>query len=456
MSSSSEEDFPPCTVGPLSLNVDDRDDLIITSDVDSILVSCRSIAAFKCHVQTKINAYVYAISECKNKKLTVYYARRDTFSHRREPPVFFRDEEVSSTEKFYETIVATIDDNSIYVLFQIDRRSTFFREIDDETEKSMARRCVEKIILKLLIQPSRRLFEDSKTVEGGINLVQYNVNKSFPVCQQDYAAYSSAVENETARLDKRRVFGVSFLRFYSCKHGIRVDPSTARRYLNRLVDVDHPHVDVVQVHAGNTLRLSSAISRHSVKLSPKLNTYTFGFLAYFGHFDVHARPCQDTTVTFMQGYSAAAKIAHAPSSGTLAMFALLNGLRDRKNIFKSMYQTCMQHLINVTSYTQMNVDAYKLRLEDVVTIDWLNAEDSMSAYIRRIDVFSETRKIATLIYTDQLNIHYARAVKHIWYGMQAIVPNIDKSEEERKVECVKFILAMYDTCKKNFIDDNGD
>jgi len=47
------------------------------------------------------------------------------------------------------------------------------------------------------------------------------------------------------------------VRFYMYEHGLRLQNEEARRLVREIADVDHPHIDVVQLHRVDNLTFSN-------------------------------------------------------------------------------------------------------------------------------------------------------------------------------------------------------
>jgi len=131
------------------------------------------------------------------------------------------------------------------------------------------------------------------------------------------------------------------VRFYVGFHGLRLCKTRARLLLDSVVDLEHAHVDVLQVHRANTLRCPdgdvllikldgsdslAGLYREAVNIAGKTNKYTTGFLVNYGYFRRHALPASaNDVVTYAQAYNSGAKMTKSTDSGFVAAFVACRG-----------------------------------------------------------------------------------------------------------------------------------
>lgn len=132
--------------------------------------------------------------------------------------------------------------------------------------------------------------------------------------------------------DLQQECGITFARFYVCRHGLRLPPRQARRYVEDMVRIDHPHVDVALFHRADVLtmpddqpimvKLQSAplepdspasVFADSVSMGGKLIRYCLKLFLTHGYFpDYVCPPHDDCVVTF----AARAGVQYRGENGT--------------------------------------------------------------------------------------------------------------------------------------------
>lgn len=184
-----------------------------------------------------------------------------------------------------------------------------------------------------------------------------------------------------------------------------------------MADVDHPHVDVVQLHRADNLafsngdpvvakldggRLRSAlVGTDSIRMSSnKIDKYKLGFLTNVGCFSYHGSPSfGDHAVTFAQAYWSAAKMARPRNSGFVAAYALCRGYVHAGAKFKSLADETRQYLRNLDDYANLYVcKGQPLRIEEVLTLDPLRrrkGEKTIAEQSERLRVFDSAEPSLT-------------------------------------------------------------
>ncbi|KAL0114910.1 hypothetical protein PUN28_010447 [Cardiocondyla obscurior] len=192
-------------------------DVHIDNDIDSLLISCRTIASLKCHVGARIIVMPNKIWKCKNVKLTTYYLKRHIFPRIKEPSGIYDDDRILQNEQFYETVVAYVDNNPVYAVFQVDNNSAFYRERPNNNKNNLFL-CAFQICMKLLIQAAAKMTEMCKTVKAGIENVKHAVDKTYSIFQEDLVTYAVCVSRQIYCTNLSGKCGLGFLRFYVCHH----------------------------------------------------------------------------------------------------------------------------------------------------------------------------------------------------------------------------------------------
>ncbi|KMQ92540.1 exopolyphosphatase [Lasius niger] len=111
---------------------------------------------------------------------------------------------------------------------------------------------------KVVLRAAELLREDTETAGGGVGFARYEMDSDYPVFQRDFADFARHLTSVLGNTDLREACGISYLRYYVARHGLRLEKGRAETLLGRIVRVDHPHVDVVQIHRADTLRCIAA------------------------------------------------------------------------------------------------------------------------------------------------------------------------------------------------------
>lgn len=199
--------------------------------------------------------------------------------------------------------------------------------------------------------------------------------------------------------DLRSECGIRVIKFYHALHGARIkDKNAAKRYLDSFVDVDHMHVDVVQVHRADVLscndndallvqvegRSGDAADSSSSLLSAfgeavnvghgKIQRYRTGFLYNYGYFAANKSLPDDHSshlTTFVQAYNTSAKMARVKDLSFLSAYAICRGYNDNAyKIVRRYRDETRQYVVNLRKYYKNYVVKYPaLRLEEVLSFD---------------------------------------------------------------------------------------
>lgn len=256
--------------------------------------------------------------------------------------------------------------------------------------------------MRHVLRACKELREDAETARGGAAYVRHYVDREYRVFQRDYRDFAQRFTDVLERIDLREVCGITFLRFYMAQHELRLDKSQAQNMLQRMLDVDHRHMDVAQIHRAHTLvpsnraantdddegvllvKLSgrvakdldslAALLRDCVRLDDKIDKYRAGFLNSYGFFCRHAAGCDYSQrfVTFVQAYNTSAKMARPDDSGYLLSLVVAGGyLTDSGDRhLRQLAERSRQHARDIATYCINYVaQGQALQLEEVVTLD---------------------------------------------------------------------------------------
>lgn len=106
-------------------------DLRIKHDVDSMIISCRSVEPFKCRYTCVIYAEPNIPVQVKNSKFTKYMDNRHCFDLRRKPRMQTRNEieDGGRASKWYEFVIGVIDNRELFVAYKMDLTSPFYEGV---------------------------------------------------------------------------------------------------------------------------------------------------------------------------------------------------------------------------------------------------------------------------------------------------------------------------------------
>jgi len=157
------------------------------------------------------------------------------------------------------------------------------------------------------------LYIKSESSKAGSKFITYEISRHYNIMRVDYAAFSRHVA-DVMLTDMSLTCGLNRVRFYMWHHGMRLEKTQADSYLSHIDDMNHPHVDVVQIHRADNLsfddddptviKLSGrgddsllSMFGDSINLGrKKMDRYRIGFLQDYGYFARNASlPYKDTT-----------------------------------------------------------------------------------------------------------------------------------------------------------------
>lgn len=263
---------------------------------------------------------------------------------------------------------------------------------------------VDRVVRKSVnnIPPGRR------TARDGAKYLTESVKATYSIYQQDWTVFADRLAVHLATTDLANDTGVSFVRFYTAVHGLRMTTTAGKQLLEETLDVDHAHVDLLQVHKATSLsssddnetllvdfRQAATLFHDSTALTPKMMLYRVGFLENYGHIWCMKAPTSrlpDEGVTFAQAYNSSTKMARPADSGLLPAAVLCHYFKRQGGSVKmrDIGSETRHYVRNVVSHFEDNVRSFQiLRLEVVITVDPLRcAEDAISSFLRARNVFS--------------------------------------------------------------------
>lgn len=228
----------------------------------------------------------------------------------------------------------------------------------------------------------------------------------------EFADYSAHLADVMQDGSLRRECGIDFLRFYQCQHGMRLPCGQLAKEADTIADADHPHIDVVQLHRADTLTAANSEDCLMVRIggrgrgtlqsllpstfAGRLAKYRAGFLADFGHFRKHCTLPDESAVTFIQAYNAAAKMAR-PTAMTLFAAALLCHMFRATPGHENVGRIAVQSTRALCDFVRYHVrENAQLRIEEVHTVDPCTIRRPASAEIARLGSCDPARVTYTL------------------------------------------------------------
>lgn len=207
---------------------------------------------------------------------------------------------------------------------------------------------------------------------------------------------------------------------------MRMTKSVARKLLESIVDVDHRHVDVIQLHRADNLSFNdtndvilvklrgrvdnddslTSFFRNAIKLGAiKLERYHIGFCSDYEYLAYYASPdVANNIITHVQVYNSAAKMAQPCETGFLASYVLCRGYMDAKEkSLRSLQYEVQQYVRDLVEYATTYVER-KPTTRIVLTFNALrlrNEDENISGALDKSHVFDK-RKLCILT-TELIN-----------------------------------------------------
>jgi len=298
-----------------------------------------------------------------------------------------------------------VDGRPVFAAFQTNLDCPFFRDVPVRStfaEEGRLRAACTAFINGIVLPAARRIPVSALTARTGLTSVERDVDRTYTVYRRDYATFAANLTAMLAEVDLRQACGIDCIRFYVCRHGLRLEKSRARALLDAVVDVDHHHVDLLQVHRADTLSFKDdddddgsallvkldgrdersllSVFRGGVAITSRTDRYRTGYLYRYGYFDRHASiPREDNLVTYVQAYNSAAKMARPRDCGLAPAYAFCRGSRGADRRPLETRRAIRQYLRVLSTYIDEYVSKrFQLRIEEVVTLDYRRLSCSMS------------------------------------------------------------------------------
>lgn len=168
-------------------------------------------------------------------------------------------EAASVKEEWYEFRIAKIDRRDLRVLFQILYDSEILHFVPKTSTPHQDGRVhvIATAFQALVVQKALNDMPLAcESARDGAKFSMFDVDRTYEIYEADWPYFASAL---TARLEMTNLSqncGMSIVRLYTCEHGLKMSSEAASAYLtDLLVDVDHPHVDVMQLHHATNIAL---------------------------------------------------------------------------------------------------------------------------------------------------------------------------------------------------------
>lgn len=131
------------------------------------------------------------------------------------------------------------------MLFVMDADSDVF----EGTENAGRLRKITEAFVALTLQPAfNKLPHSCNTARDGAKHMTYATNRRYRVYQADWEQFASLFSAVLQRTDLRTHCAMRYVRFYVCEHGLKMSREAGQVLLNSLIDMDHEHTDVIQIH----------------------------------------------------------------------------------------------------------------------------------------------------------------------------------------------------------------
>lgn len=369
----------------------------------------------------RLNLSPVIISRTKNDKLDVYLRVV-------RPPGNF-----SEKTPLLEFQLGDVDGRALFVAFQLEPNAPILAGYSEKkSDKSPGRNVVARRLFleKIMSEAARRMKGTSFTAQSGLPNQWMAVDGSFHIPATEFPEYCDHLAAILEEVSCRSECGIAFLRFYTCSHGMRLACHVAPPAITAIADVDHPHIDVVQVHRADQLlaphhdnmvvriggrgkgTLSSKLPR---AYTGKLERYRCGYLSNYGYFRKHCSLRDEPSVTFVQAYNAAVKKARPT-----AMTSFVSAVFCRPFVSMPRYEdatrTAVKSATSLIEFFEHDVRCNAhLRLEEIHTIDPSTCHRAVSEEIQRLGSCDTERNTHTLdmLLDSGLLFRFAHWQRHV-------------------------------------------
>lgn len=133
----------------------------------------------------------------------------------------------------------------------MDLTSPFYNDVPQKSTKDAkgrVRASCTAFIRNIVIPAVQELPANLATAKTGLRYLSHDVRSSYHVISRDYRVFARLITGQLIVTDTRVTCGMSNVRFYMAEHGLKLGRDAAESFLREIVNVDHEHVDVVQIH----------------------------------------------------------------------------------------------------------------------------------------------------------------------------------------------------------------
>jgi len=135
---------------------------------------------------------------------------------------------VTENAPWHEFSFLSVDDRPVFAAFQADFDCPFFHKVPVWSifmEEARLRAVCTAFTNRIVLPAARRLPAYMLTARAGLSSVDRDVERTYPVFQRDYQSFAANVTAVLADVDLRQACGIDCLRFYVCRHGLRLEKS---------------------------------------------------------------------------------------------------------------------------------------------------------------------------------------------------------------------------------------
>lgn len=330
-------------------------DVEVSGDIDSFLVCSYTMEPFLCRYNYVINTKIGRIMRSQNTKLTMYMNKRKDFGLRLQRDFEPVSDTITRNGVWYEFELGKIDNRQLFVVFQIDEKCRFLRDCPVRStyeEEGRLKECVSAFVSKFIARAARLLDKNCETARGGFRYIMHDVDRSYNVMSKDYYNFCRLLSNVIRTKSLRKSCGMTCVRFYQAQHGLRLEKAMVENLLKEVVDVQHPYMDILQIHRADTMSCPDGdvllikldgreddsllgMFRNSINIIGRIDRYRTGFLSNYGYFRRHASPnINNYTVTYVQAYSSGAKMARPSDSGYIESYVVCRGYAEESKFVR--------------------------------------------------------------------------------------------------------------------------
>jgi len=90
--------------------------------------------------------------------------------------------------------------------------------------------------------------------------------------QTDFASFARRMSFFLGDTNLSTMCGLQFVRFYVSSHGMRLPKRRAEALLREIVNIDHAHMDVLQIHRADNLSFDDGTNDEIIVRNTELRT----------------------------------------------------------------------------------------------------------------------------------------------------------------------------------------